>query len=149
MVEKLLNLLIFWIHIDFGWSAPDIYRWKTQRREMFARSSVKRSLLFSVLLSVLFGIGSFHFHICHSYNLSCGFLDDPFWHFSDVFQCGINICMFAYSIWICIPPWRFETRQNFYFENDHHNVEILYNTSCIFGRCCLPHTRIGYNAITD
>ena len=126
-----------------------LHRWKTQRRKMFARSSVKRSLLFSVLLFVLFGIGSFHFHICHAYNLWCCILDDPFWHISDVFQCGINICMFAYSIWICIPSWRFETRQNFYFENDHNNVEIFLNTSCIFCRCCLSHTRIGYYAITD
>ena len=125
-----------------------LHRWKTWRWEMFAWSAVKRSLLFSVLLFVLFRIGSFYFHICPTYNLWCCFLDDPFWHFSDVFQCGINICMLAYSIHICIPSWRFETCQNFYFESDHYNVEIFLNTSCIFNRCCLSHTRIGYYAIT-
>ena len=116
---------------------------------MFAWSSVKRLLLFSILLFVLLRIGSFYFHICPTYNLWCCFLDDPFWHFSDVFQCSINICMFAYSIQICIPSRRFETCQNFYFEKDQHNVEICLYTSCIFDRCCLPHTRIGYYAITD
>ena len=126
-----------------------LHRWKTWRREKFAWSSIKRSLLFSILLFVLFRIASFYFHICPTYNLCCCFLDDSFWPFSDVFQCGINICMFAYSIQIYIPSWRFEKHQNFYFENDLHNMENFINTSCIFGRCCLPHTRIGYYAITD